>query len=206
MAFRFVPCGDRLRPLVEAHVQAVYSRTYGAVIRSFAPLMAADFNDAGFIRCAAGIRLADDGFFSECYVDNALEDILSHVTGEAVGRNRIIEVTNLASGSACSSTPLIENVIAFARQIGTDWAVFTITPRLKRLLFRMKLPIFVLSPANPSRVANPEDWGRYYETLPLVAAMQDPGPSTLALTHGPVRPTSAPIFADGRDHLIQVYG
>jgi hypothetical protein len=182
VAFRFVPESDRLRPPVEAHVRAIYGRTYGAVIRKFPRLMVADVDETGVVRCAAGLRRAADGFFSECYLDSPLESQLGRLAAAAVGRNRIIEVTSLASGSACASARLIGDIVEYARLIGTDWAVFTITPRLKRLLCRIGLPVAVLGPADESRVANPADWGRYYETGPLVAAMQDPGPATLTLS------------------------
>jgi len=176
-------------------VQQVYGRAYGAVLRRFPDLMVADFDERGEVRCAAGLRRAADGFFSECYVDAPLEAVLSGLAGALVDRERIIEVSSLASRSACSSAHLIERIIAFARQVGTDWAVFTITPELKRLLCRMRLPVVELGTAERSRVANPADWGRYYDTRPLVAAMQDPGPNQLMLSCGPeiLRPATGPI-------------
>lgn len=182
MVFRFVPCGDRLRPIVEAHVQRIYRQTYDATVRRFPHLMVADFDEAGAVRCAAGLRRAGDGFFSECYVTSPLEKLLSDMAGGRIVRTRIIEVNNLASSCIGSSARLIRQIIAYSRQVGTDWAVFTITPQLRRLLCQMKLPIIVLGAAEASRVINPADWGRYYDTGPVVAAMQDPGPEQLPLT------------------------
>jgi len=173
-------------------VQQVYRQAYGAILRHLPELMVADIDDSGTVLCAAGLRLAGDGFFSECYVDAPLEAVLSCLAGTPVGRERIIEVNNLASSGVRSSADLIDNIIAFARRIGTDWAVFTITPELKRLLCRMKLPIVVLGSAERSRVANAADWGRYYETRPLVAAMRDPGPGKLTLWKGLVVTAAVP--------------
>lgn len=184
-------------------MQRVYGLAYYAVIRQFPDLMVADFDDSGAVRCAAGLRLAGDGFFSECYVDAPIEAVLSRLAGKRIGRERVIEVNNLASRGARSSAHLIETVIAFARQIRTDWAIFTITPDLKRLLCRMKLPVVVLGAAERSRVANAVDWGRYYDTRPVLAAMQDPGPETLVLSRCPN--LSAPAPAERFTRLVPAH-
>ena len=91
MAFRYVPDGSRLRPLVESHVREVYGRTHGAVVRNFPRLMVADVDANGQIHCAAGLRRAGDGFFSECYVDMPLEIELSRLTGHSVGRTLTLD-------------------------------------------------------------------------------------------------------------------
>lgn len=180
MVCRLVTRTDRLRPRVERHVRQVYASAHDATIRAFPDLMVADFDDAQAVRCAAGLRRAADGFFSECYLNRAFEDVLSELAAAPVGRARIIEVTSLASGSACALSRLIACIVEHARGQGVDWAVFTITPRLERRLRQLKLPLIPICPAEPSRVAHPEDWGRYYEAGPMVMALPDRGlPSTL---------------------------
>lgn len=182
LAFRIVAGDDRRRQPVEAHVRHVYDRAYGATIRSFPDTLIAEFDAAETVRSAAGLRFAKDGFFSQCYLDKRLEDVLGRIAEEPVPRDRIIEVVNLASTGVCSSVHLIENIIEFGRRNGAEWAVFTITPRLHKLLRRINLPIVVLASAQRSRVPNPEDWGRYYETLPVVAAMRDREPGSTVLS------------------------
>jgi hypothetical protein len=174
MVCRFVTREDWLRRRVERHVRQVYHRAYGAVVREFPDLMVADLDEAHGVRSAAGLRGTATGFFSECYLDQPLDAALSDLAGEPVGRERIIEVTSLASTNFAAMARLVAQIVDFARSGAMDWAVFTITPRLQRLLCRMDLPIVVLCAAQACRVANPEDWGRYYETGPVVAAMPDP--------------------------------
>jgi Thermostable hemolysin len=175
MVCRLVTRADRLRPLVEGHVRRIYARVHGAAIRSFPELMVADIDEPCGVQCAAGLRQAADGFFSECYVDRPFEEVLSALAAEPVSRSRIIEVANLASGNVRSLSRLIACIVEYARGRGIDWAVFTITPRLERLLRHMKLPPIPICPAQASRVANPGDWGRYYETRPMVMTLPDRG-------------------------------
>ena len=125
MVCRLVSREDWQRARVEHHVQEVYRRAYGAGIRSFPDVMVADFDQAGDVRGAAGLRLARDGFFSECYVDRGFEELLSDLALERVGRDQIIEVTGLASASLRTLVRLIVEIIGFARRVGIEWAVFT---------------------------------------------------------------------------------
>ena len=46
--------------------------------------------------------------------------------------------------------------------------LFTATGALRRLLRHTGLPYSSLGKASAARVANPEDWGTYYETDPEV--------------------------------------
>lgn len=173
MACRFVTREDWLRERVEQHVRQLYERAHGAIVRTFPNLMVADLDAAAVVRCAAGLRQAADGFFSECYVERTLEDALSALARQPVGRDRIIEVTSLASLNVCALVRLIRHIVAYARDRGIDWAVFTITWRLKELLCRMNLPLVVLCPAERARVERPDDWGRYYESSPVVTVLRD---------------------------------
>jgi hypothetical protein len=173
MDCRVVRRDEKIRPVVEQYVRQAYLKSYEARIANFPATMIVDSLEDGMIKAAAGVRLADEGFLSECYLDASLEEILSDLSGEQVRRDRIIEVTTVAANGACPLARLIGEVTRFARLNGADWAVFTITSRLQRLLRHMTLPIVELCPAEASRISNPAEWGTYYETRPVVTVMQD---------------------------------
>ncbi len=191
MTIRFVTPEHQLRKTVEQHIRQVYKTTYNATLRSFPYLIAADVDDEETIGCAVGLRMTTDGFFSECYVDRPLDEIVSEIALETIARDRIVEITNLASNSSCSLARMVPSIVEFTHQNGMEWAVFTITPRLKKRFCRMKFPIREICAAERSRVANPEDWGSYYETLPMVAVLKIPRPESIdAAVERPALPVS----------------
>lgn len=116
----------------------------------------------------AGLRLAEDGFFSEQYLSEPVETALSRATGYQVARSDIYEVTTLASRSPLEISAFIDDIVSFGARSGLFWSFFTLTQRLRLLVQRRSLSPIFLSDAEPSRVSNPLAWGRYYETRPRV--------------------------------------
>jgi hypothetical protein len=173
LSFVLVPSDHPLRGAVERHVRSVFASTYGARIRSFPGLMVAEA-EAGAVTVAAGLRTAAEGFFSEHYFDSPLEDVLGAAEGETVERGAIVEIANLAASRSGRVARLIDGIVALAAARGAEWAVFTITPRLYALLTRLGHPIVVLGAAERAFVPRPDDWGTYYDTAPVVAAMRRP--------------------------------
>ena len=54
---------------------------------------------------------------------------------------------------------------------GYEWVVFTATEPLVRIFTRLGLPLLALARADPARLGDEaRDWGRYYETKPVVVA------------------------------------
>lgn len=193
--------GDELRPAVEDHVRSVFARAYGATLRGFPELMVADLDTDAAVRCAAGLRMARNGFFSEHYFDSPLEKIIAGLDRRAVDRARVVEVAGLAAGSRANPSRFIRDIIRCAADAGAEWAVFTITPRLHSLLERLGHDIAVLGPADPARIPNADDWGSYYDTRPVVAAMRKPAGlyaeerSRTSLVPARFRRSGAPDFA-----------
>ncbi|WP_051678695.1 thermostable hemolysin [Xanthobacter sp. 91] len=160
--------GDAERAEVEAFIRSVYAREYGAHVGTFAERLLCRRNAAGEILCAAGLRLAEDGFFSELYLDGPVEAALSRSTGRKLRRSDVYEVTTLASGAPHDLVPFIADIVAFGGANGLSWCFFTLTRRLSLLVRRRGLSPIYLGDADPVRVAHPEVWGRYYETEPKV--------------------------------------
>lgn len=160
-----------LRRQTELCISEIYRREYGASISEFPPTLIAAFDRQNMPLCAAGLRFASTGFFSESYLAQPIEKTLTEWTGRNIERDRIFEVTTLASQSARASLPFLRQIIAFGETHGFDWAFFTATERLRALLRHMGLPLAVLAPAEPSRIEHPDRWGDYYLCGPRVCAV-----------------------------------
>jgi hypothetical protein len=160
-----------LRRQTELCIGEIYESEYGAVVTDFPNTLIAAFDQNDIPVCAAGLRFASGGFFSESYLTQPIEETLSKWTGGSVDRDRIFEVTTLASRNIKASLPFLREIIAFGETNGFDWAFFTATERLRVLLRHMALPLAVLADADPSRVDHPERWGSYYLCAPRVCAV-----------------------------------
>ncbi|WP_170428400.1 thermostable hemolysin [Ruegeria arenilitoris] len=170
MKIAFLSPGSPGRAAAEAHIAKVYEHAYEAQLNDFAPLLATATNAKGQILCAAGLRFAQDEFFSECYLAGDFPTALSQRTGLHIAEDQIMEVTSLASVSPFPVLPLLDRMIGWGRDRGAICGVFTATAPLRKLLTRTGLGYVALSPARPERVANAQSWGSYYETDPWVCA------------------------------------
>lgn len=159
------------RGRVERFIGKVYAHHYGAEITSFPDHLVALMDRNGAIECASGLRFAETGFFSECYLDQPIEDVLAPIAGGIVARDSVFEVTSLASTAPHSSTRFLRRIVAYGEFAGFSWAFFTATERLRALLQRVELPVATLAPAVRHRVADPAAWGSYYESNPHVCAV-----------------------------------
>jgi hypothetical protein len=159
---------DARRSEAEDFVRDVYARQYGAEIVTFAPRLLLREGEDGEILCVAGLRLPGNGFFSEVYLDEPVETALARVTGRAVRRGDVYEVTTLASRSPRDMAPFIDDIIGFGAEHGLSWAFFTLTQRLGLLVRRRGLTLLPLAEARADRVADAATWGSYYATAPTV--------------------------------------
>lgn len=162
-----------LRRQAEACIRDVYKRAFGAQNLILPSKLIALVAEPDRLLCAAGLRLADEGFFSEVYLDRPIEDILSAKSGAAIARDAIFEVTTLASRNAEAAPLFLRHLAALGKRAGFRWAFFTATARLRSLLRQLGIPIFEIAPADPSRLADADRWGSYYAHAPLVCAVED---------------------------------
>lgn len=162
-----------LRAEVERCIREVYARMFRATGLSFPSTLIAVLDDDGRPLCAAGLRTAVDGFFSEIYLDAPIEQRLSEGSGRAVARHAVLEVTTLASRSVEASPGFLRQLALFGSCAGFGWSFFTATARLRRLLSRLGMPLVDLAPADPRRLPDAARWGSYYAHAPRVCAVDD---------------------------------
>ncbi|GAB6052832.1 thermostable hemolysin [Magnetospira thiophila] len=178
MNLLITPLGHPLRPQVEMIVRSVYQREYGAMVKDLPPLMLAAYDEQGSLTCAAGLRQAP--FFSEIYLDETIETLLSRTGNHAVARQQIVEVSALAASRPGAAVALVRAVITHCREQGYEWAFFTATARLRVMLRRSGIPLMTIASAQSERVSHPEDWGSYYLHDPQVCAVHHAMPAVAA--------------------------
>lgn len=159
---------DPLYVTASHFVREAYRKNYGAEHPAVARRLLCRQTTSGDISCVAGLRLAEDGFFSEQYLSQPAEAALSAATGRHLHRDDIFEVSTLVSRAPRELAEFIDDIIAFGADQGLSWCFFTLTDRLSQLVARRGLSPIYLADADPARVAHPEGWGRYYETRPKV--------------------------------------
>lgn len=164
---------DPRRSEVETYIRDEFRRVFHAQIQPAQVRMIAARNSGGALIAAAGLRLREDGFFSETYLDQPIETVLSDALHAPVSRSDIVEVVSLASSAPLAVLPLIEAITETGRRLGKRCAVFTATTPLSRLLIRTGVPLLRLTPARAERIETADRWGSYYETDPWVCALPD---------------------------------
>jgi hypothetical protein len=171
MRMAIIPRDDELRPQAEQLITNVYARYYGANVTMFPDMLVSRLDADDGIECAAGLRFAADGFFSETYLNAPIEAMLSLLRRSYVNRESIFEVTSLASRAPHLVGSFLRKIIACGESAGFEWAFFTATAPLRMLLERMQLPLLLLAGADALRVESPDAWGSYYTHAPQVCAV-----------------------------------
>ena len=176
---------DRSRAAVQAFIEGVYARHYGARIDSWAPLLVS-LQSQGRIVAAAGYRPGEAPLYLERYLREPIEGALAARTGIVVQRAGIVEIGHLASRRPGAGTQLMSALGRHLRAAGFEWAVITATAELRAILERLRIHHVVLGPADPQALgASAARWGTYYRHAPWVIAGEIAG--NLARLQGAAR-------------------
>jgi len=170
MKFLEIPFDHPSRPIVSRFIRTTYLLNYDAHIANLPRTLIAVIDKDNRVHAAAGLRDASEQFFSEHYLDQTIEELLSDASGRTVKRSSVVEVSCLASRTPAISAHFMRALVLHGEDLGYDWTFFTATSRLEKLLRRMRLPLLNLGAASADRVPSPEIWGSYYDTDPRVLA------------------------------------
>jgi len=170
MRFIEIPFDHPSRPVVSRFIRATYLLNYHARIVNLPSTLLALVDKDDKVHAAAGLRDASESFFSEHYLDLPIDKLLSEISQRRVDRSSIVEVSCLASRTPSISAHFMRELVFHGEELGYDWAFFTATSRLEKLLRRIRLPLFNLGRASVDRVPSPGIWGSYYKTDPRVLA------------------------------------
>lgn len=167
-----VPQSHAQRAQTEAFIRDVYAQAFGAGGLEFPNTLVALLGGDDRPLCAAGLRTASDGFFSEAYLEAPIQEVLSARLEKPVVRESIFEVNTLASRRVEVSPSFLRHLTELGKRAGFEWCFFTAGSRLRKLLRHLSIPIVELSPADPQRLPSPERWGSYYSDAPQVCAVE----------------------------------
>ncbi len=156
---------------IEGFIRNVFQRHYAARVTSFAPDLM-QLEQAGRIAAAAGWRsAASQRLYLETYLDHPVHERIERLAGHPVARERIAEVGNLAAVTPGGGARMILALAEHLDRLGFEWVVFTATQELIGIFAKLGLPPLALGIADPSRLgAAASDWGRYYDSRPVVVA------------------------------------
>ncbi len=180
--------GHALWPAVSLFIRTTYLEHYGARLDDLPANIVALVDAQDRILCAAGLRNAPEPFFSEFYMEEPVETLIGKIAGKSVKRQEIVEVTALVSRTPAVSVHFMRELILYGDTLGFNWALFTATSRLQKILHRINLPLIDLGQARRDRVPAPEKWGSYYDNQPRVLAIGRDGLASFL-----VRDADAPL-------------
>jgi hypothetical protein len=146
-----------------------YLNVHGAVAHSTYPDVL-KVARAGMPRAVMGYRRAgEDELFLERYLDAPVEHCVSFALCRPIQRASVVEIGCLAADDAFAMVDLWAKA-ANDLGIACEVAVATLTTPLLRMFTRIGMSLHVLAAALPERSGDPEVWGRYYDSDPLVCA------------------------------------
>lgn len=159
------------RPAVESFVASQFFKNHQADVSDFLPyLMSAETEKK--ITSAIGFRIAArQPLFLEQYLEQPVETLISQLRHKPVSRHKIAEIGNLASSAPGSSQMLFVLVISVLHRAGIDWAIFTATRPVQRMIASLGINCLEICRADETQLKQSKDsWGDYYTHQPKVIA------------------------------------
>jgi Thermostable hemolysin len=170
--------GDTARQDLAAFVQAAFARQHGAQVRTFMPVLIGLWAPDGAIAGVAGYRPAAAG---PLYLEQYLQQPIETRLGPGVRRADIGEIGNFACRDCVTARSMMEVLAEFLFSRDHDWAVFTATRQVRRIMAGIGIGLTELAPAAAACVSlSADDWGRYYATDPRVVVSHVPSWQPLA--------------------------
>jgi hypothetical protein len=160
------------RAELEAFVGAAFKRGHDATVTSFMPTLLSFRDHGGDLRGVVGLRgAAPQPLYLEQYLELPVENAIAAATGQAVRREQVVEVGNLAGANCRAAMRMVALLPGYLLSRDYRWIVFTATSTVRGILQGFGAPLVELAHADGSRVAgSPDRWGHYYEKDPRVLA------------------------------------
>lgn len=161
---------DPQRYAFETFIQQRFRQAHGADIRHFMPELFGMIDPCGALCAVVGVRLASTGpLFLECYLDEAIDPLISAAADQTVDRSAIVEVGNLAASDTANARMSIIAMTYLLAMGGLEWVAFTGNLGLVNSFHRLGLKPVTLCAADPARLGEDRHaWGSYYQSKPWV--------------------------------------
>ncbi|WP_044424475.1 thermostable hemolysin, partial [Pseudomonas avellanae] len=141
-------------------------------------------DNEGRILSCAGITFADHRtLFSEQYLSQPIEKILSDRFEKPIDRSTIVEIGSLISHHLTAGMIMVNMIPLLAWCMGGHYLLCTVTPRVREMMESCQIDFEPLLTADPERLANDggKNWGSYYSKMPVTGFIRvDPKRSRFA--------------------------
>ncbi len=178
--FSVISAFEAGRDMAERYIAEKFRDSYGAKVTEFMPELLMMHNGAlasgnlSDVSAALGMRRGTDGnqLFLEQYLSRPAEQVLADVCGEDVRRDTLVEIGNLVATQRGGSQLLFVALTILLCEQSAEWAIFTATPEVQKLLNRLHLEQHILGEADGERLGEARsNWGSYYDCCPSVMAV-----------------------------------
>ena len=162
------------RVVVEQFIANHFYKSHQAEVHTFLPYLLTSRTKKNIIS-TIGFRLgvSDEIFFLEQYLSCNVETTLSQLMGSVVERRKIAEIGNLTSSYPAASQLLFVLIVAVLYKAGFEWALFTATPQVQKMVDDLGIVSHQVCVASPEFLPDRgESWGGYYKNKPTVIAGQ----------------------------------
>ncbi len=145
-----------------------YSKHFGCELNHFYPKTFCLYKDGRLVACCGFRSAAEDDLFLEQYLDMPVEASLAIEAGDIVARSAIVEIGGLAVLNKAEAFMLMLRLAPEFQALGFSHATCTVTSPVRRCLKKLGIQSHFLANAESERVADANDWGRYYQMNPCV--------------------------------------
>ncbi|MGK3992699.1 thermostable hemolysin [Sorangium sp. So ce1024] len=154
-------------------VRQKYRRSFGAEVMPNPDCFVVCTTEPGagapkVVACAGLTFSSDSRLFSEQYIDEPIEQVISALERRPASRDAIVEVGSLASVEHRAGTELVRVVPILAWCLGKRYILCTITANLKLIFDAVGLNFQPVRGADAARLGDGahEKWGSYYDQRP----------------------------------------
>lgn len=151
-------------------VRQKFRSSYSASIEPNPQYFAVTQDPADRILACAGITFADHRIlFSEQYLTQPIDAILSQRFEKRIERSNIVEIGNLVSHHLTAGMILVNMIPLLAWCMGGHYLLCTVTPRVRQMMESCQIDFEPLLTADPARLADDggKNWGSYYAKSPV---------------------------------------
>ncbi|WP_191830421.1 thermostable hemolysin [Pseudomonas fluorescens] len=151
-------------------VKLRYKNAYGAVIAPSPDYFLVVSEDEKSIQACAGIWFAGEGkLFSENYINENCEKILSGLETRRVERSTVAEIGSVASVNSAAGRCMFKMLSVVSWCLGARYLLCTSNPRSIQVMMQCKVNFVPICSADMNRAPRAEGitWGSYYDDQPI---------------------------------------
>lgn len=165
-------------------VKEKFRSSYNASVEPSPQYFALTLDKDERILSCAGITFADHRtLFSEQYLPQPIETILSERFENTIDRSTIVEIGSLISHHLTAGMIMVNMIPLLAWCMGGHYLLCTVTPRVRQMMESCQIDFEPLLTADPARLADDggKNWGSYYSKMPVTGFIRvDPKRSRFA--------------------------